>query len=54
MQFLAVSKVAKSFPKKNSKKLSLTSGLISSVLSGYIGYVAKKNQKLLGVNHVCN
>ncbi|AJM91546.1 MULTISPECIES: hypothetical protein [Nitrosopumilus] len=29
----------------NSKKLSITSGLISSILSGYIGYVASKKVK---------
>ena len=39
------SKVAKSVFNNNSKKLSLTSGLISSVLSGYIGYVASKKIK---------
>ena len=39
------SKIAKSVFNKNSKKLSLTSGLISSVLSGYIGYVASKKIK---------
>ena len=39
------SKIAKSVFNNNSKKLSLTSGLISSVLSGYIGYVASKKVK---------
>lgn len=39
------SKVAKSVFNNNSKKLSLTSGLISSVLSGYIGYVTSKKIK---------
>ena len=39
------SKIAKSVFNNNSKKLSLTSGLISSVLSGYIGYVASKKIK---------
>ena len=39
------SKIAKSVFNNNSKKLSLTSGLISSVLSGYIGYVASKKLK---------
>jgi hypothetical protein len=39
------SKVAKSVFNNNSKKLSLTSGLLSSVLSGYIGYVASKKIK---------
>ena len=38
-------KIAKSIFNNNSKKLSLTSGLISSVLSGYIGYVASKKIK---------
>ena len=39
------SKIVKSVFNKNSQKLSLTSGLISSVLSGYIGYVASKKIK---------
>ncbi|QDI89015.1 hypothetical protein Nisw_05490 [Candidatus Nitrosopumilus sp. SW] len=39
------SKIAKSVFNNNSKKLSLTSGLVSSVLSGYIGYVASKKIK---------
>ena len=39
------SKIAKSVFNNNSKKLSLTSGLISSVLSGYIGYIASKKIK---------
>ena len=39
------SKIAKSVFNNSSKKLSLTSGLISSVLSGYIGYVASKKIK---------
>ena len=39
------SKIAKSVFNNNSRKLSLTSGLISSVLSGYIGYVASKKIK---------
>ena len=39
------SKIEKSVSNNNSKKLSLTSGLISSVLSGYIGYVASKKIK---------
>ena len=39
------SKIAKSVFNNNSKKLSLTSGLISSVLSGYIGYVTSKKIK---------
>ncbi|WP_428326007.1 hypothetical protein [Nitrosopumilus sp.] len=38
-------KIAKSVFNNNSKKLSLTSGLASSVLSGYIGYVASKKIK---------
>lgn len=41
----AGSKIAKSVFNNNSKKLSLTSGLISSVLSGYVGYVASKKIK---------
>ena len=39
------SKIGKSVFNNNSKKLSLTSGLVSSVLSGYIGYVASKKIK---------
>ncbi|RMW40042.1 MAG: hypothetical protein EA446_01015 [Nitrosopumilus sp.] len=39
------STIGKSIFNNNSKKLSLTSGLISSVLSGYIGYVASKKIK---------
>ena len=39
------SKIAKTVFNNNSKKLSLTSGLVSSVLSGYIGYVASKKIK---------
>ncbi|MHA7733386.1 hypothetical protein [Nitrosopumilus sp. S6] len=39
------SKIAKSVLNNNSKKLSLASGLVSSVLSGYIGYVASKKIK---------
>ena len=39
------SKIAKSVFNNNSKKLSLTSGLISSVFSGYLGYVASKKIK---------
>ena len=29
----------------NSKKLTVTSGLISSIISGYIGYLATKKIK---------
>ena len=39
------SKIGKSVSNNNSKKLSLTSGLISSALFGYIGYVASKKFK---------
>lgn len=38
-------KIAKSVFNNNSKKLSLTSGLVSSIISGYIGYVASKKVK---------
>lgn len=39
------SKIAKTILNNNSKKLSLTSGLTSSILSGYIGYIASKKIK---------
>ena len=39
------SKIAKTILNNNSKKLSLTSGLASSILSGYIGYIASKKIK---------
>jgi hypothetical protein len=38
-------KIAKSVFNNNSKKLSLTSGLFSSIISGYIGYIASKKIK---------
>ena len=40
------SNVAKNiFKNNNSKKISVTSGLISSVLAGYLGYAASKKLK---------
>ncbi len=39
------SKIAKLALNKNSKKLTITSGLISSIISGYLGYVATKKIK---------
>ncbi|MFQ5497958.1 MAG: hypothetical protein ACE5DU_08755 [Nitrosopumilus sp.] len=39
------SQIAKKFLNKKSKKLTLTSGLISSIISGYIGYSATKKIK---------
>ncbi len=39
------SKIARTILNNNSKKLSLTSGLTSSILSGYIGYIASKKIK---------
>ena len=39
------SKIARTILNNNSKKLSLTSGLASSILSGYIGYIASKKIK---------
>ncbi len=37
--------MAKKITGKNSKKLTVTSGLISSIISGYIGYLATKKIK---------
>lgn len=39
------SQIAKKVFNNNSKKLTLTSGLLSSVISGYIGYLATKKIK---------
>ena len=39
------SQIAKKVLNKNSKKLTVTSGLISSIISGYFGYVATKKIK---------
>ena len=37
--------MAKKISNNNSKKLTVTSGLISSIISGYIGYLATKKLK---------
>ena len=37
--------IAKKFTNKNSKKLTITSGLTSSIISGYVGYLATKKIK---------
>jgi hypothetical protein len=39
------SQIAKKITNKNSKKLIITSGLISSIISGYVGYLATKKIK---------
>ena len=39
------SQIAKKITNKNSKKLTITSGLISSIISGYVGYLATKKIK---------
>ncbi len=39
------SQIAKKFLNKKSNKLTLTSGLISSIISGYVGYIATKKIK---------
>ena len=39
------SQIAKKIMKKDSKKLSVTSGLISSIISGYLGYLTTKKIK---------
>ena len=39
------SQIAKKFLNKKSKKLTLTSSLISSIISGYVGYTATKKIK---------
>jgi len=39
------SQIAKKFLNKKSRKLTLTSGLISSIISGYVGYTATKKIK---------
>jgi len=41
----AGSQIAKKFLNKKSKKLTLTSSLISSIISGYVGYTATKKIK---------
>ncbi len=37
--------ITKKIMNKNSKKLTVTSGLISSIVSGYLGYLATKKIK---------
>ena len=37
--------IEKTLQNNNSKKLTVTSGLISSIISGYIGYLATKKLK---------
>ena len=39
------SQIVKKIMNKDSKKLSVTSGLISSIISGYIGYLTTKKIK---------
>ena len=39
------SQIAKKITNKNSKKLTITSGLVSSIISGYVGYLATKKIK---------
>jgi hypothetical protein len=39
------SQIARKITNNNSKKLTVTSGLISSIISGYIGYLATKKIK---------
>jgi len=39
------SQIAKKFLNKKSKKLTFTSGLISSIISGYLGYTITKKIK---------
>ena len=39
------SQMAKKFSNNNSKKLTVTSGLVSSIISGYIGYLTTKKLK---------
>ena len=39
------SQIAKKIMNKDSKKLSVTSGLISSIISGYLGYLTTKKIK---------
>ena len=40
------SQIAKKLVNNNSKKLTVTSGLISSIVTGYLGYVATKKIKI--------
>ena len=39
------SQIAKKIMNKDSKKLSVTSGLLSSIISGYLGYLTTKKIK---------
>ncbi len=39
------SQITKKITNKNSKKLTITSGLIFSIISGYVGYLATKKIK---------
>ncbi len=39
------SQIAKKVMNNNSKKLTITSGLLSSIVSGYVGYLATKKFK---------
>ncbi len=39
------SQIARKITNNNSKKLTVTSGLIASIISGYIGYLATKKIK---------
>lgn len=39
------SQIAKNLLDKNSKKLTITSGLTSAIISGYVGYLAAKKIK---------
>jgi hypothetical protein len=41
------SQIAKKLANNNSKKLTVTSGLISSIVTGYLGYVATKKLKFI-------
>jgi len=40
------SQIAKKLINNNSKKLTVTSGLISSIITGYLGYIATKKIKI--------
>ena len=39
------SQIIKKITNNNSKKLTVSSGLISSIISGYVGYLATKKFK---------
>ena len=39
------SQIARKITNNNSKKLTIASGLISSIISGYIGYLSTKKIK---------